>query len=244
MDLKICCDSSVKLEKMTNVNSVDCQIGEYELSGDTLNGNIEISGEYIKDNLDETFPFFETVPFTLVFKDKNYQIDEISVQDFSHQDIINQGIECNFNIFVEYSLKADEKGKKEEDFGETLTPAEITAVDPEIVEHVTEETDDEVVKEEINQKYDNLLKEVLESRDDNFFEEEKKKVTVRGGAATGECRSVIGNFKTNYTSYRIFYPNKESDIEKICKSEQISIDKVYKDNQNTDYLNKKRIIIK
>ncbi|MCK9536631.1 MAG: hypothetical protein M0R05_03485 [Bacilli bacterium] len=246
MELKICCDASVKLEKMSNVNWVDCQIGEYNLCGDTLNGNIEIRGEYIKDNVEEVFPFIEIVPFTLVFKDKNYYLDNIAVQDFSHQEIINQGIECNFNILIEYSLKSvleeeeEEKVEEEdEDYGETLTPAEIMAGELEIAEAI----DDDAIKQEINQKYDALLKEVLESRDDNFFEEEKK-VTVRSGERTEECKSVLGGIKTNYASYRVFYPNKESDIERICKNERVSIDKVYKDNRNTDFLSKKRIIIK
>lgn len=242
MELRICCDASVKLEKMANVNHVDCQIGDYELRGDTLNGNIEIRGEYIRDNLDEVYPFSETVPFTLVFKDKNYHIDNIAVQDFSCQEIINHGIECNFNILVEYSPKADAEKKDDAGMaasGETLTPAEITAGELDI----EGEIDDEAVKEEINQKYDALLKEVLESRDDNFFAEAKK-VTVRGAEKKEECKSAIGSIRNSYASYRVYYTTKESDIESICKREQVSPDKIYSDNRETDFLNKKRIIIK
>ncbi len=242
MELRICCDASVKLDKLTNVNHVDCQIGDYELTGDTLNGNIEIRGEYIKDNLEDVYPFSEIVPFTLVFKDKNYHIENIAVQDFSCQEIINQGIECNFNILVEYSPKAVAEKKEEtaaEDFVETLTPAEITAGELDIAE----DFDDETAKEEINQKYDALLKEVLESRDDNFFAEEKK-VTVRGDEKKEECKSALGNIKNSYASYRVYYTGKESDIEDICRREKVSLDKVYNDNRETDFLNKKRIIIK
>lgn len=283
MELKICCDATVRLEKMSNVNNVDCQVTTFELTGDTLNGNIKISGNYIKDNLEESFPFEENVPFTLVFRDKNYVIDNIDIQDFTHQEIINQGIECNFNILVVYSSKElPVEHEEAEPFNESLTPAEITAeetipADPpsedivpksipksvapdgeeiaspfieeipglEEIVIADEDFDDEEIKEEINQKYDALLKEVLESRDDNFFEEEtEKKVMVRSGEKKEECKSAVGNIKKAYVSYRVYYPGKENEIEKICKTEKISVEKLYNDNKDTDFVNKKRIIIK
>ena len=250
MELKICCDASVKLEKMFNVNEISCEVENYELVGDTLNGDIKIMGEYIKDNLEESFQFNEIVPFTLVFKDKNYKIEKITIHDFTYQEIINDGIECNFNIIVEYlqnkfkeeeALEEEKKEETEKELIDTLTPADII----EIKEHESEEDDEdnELIKEGINQKYDKLLEEVLSNRNDNFFEK-KQKVMVRSCEKKEESNNIISSIKTNYTSYRVYYPNKESEIEMVCKKEGISIDKVYKDNQKTDFLNKKRIIIK
>ena len=68
MELRICCDASVKLEKMTNVNEIHCDIDSYNVMGDTLEGNIRISGKYIKDDMDNLFDFNETVPLQLSLK--------------------------------------------------------------------------------------------------------------------------------------------------------------------------------
>ena len=246
MELRICCDASVKLEKMTNTAMVKCDVGSYEVNGDTLNGNIEISGKYMKDVMDEFFEFRDSVPFTLVFKDSNYQVNKITVQDFTSQEIINQGIECNFNILVDYSPREEALVEVEED--------EETHVE-ELIKKIETETDlddevaDEEIKAEINQKYDDLLNKILESRDDNFLEvveeeEEEKKVTIKRSESNPDCKSVLSSFKDNYANYRVFYPAKESDIEKICRDQKVSIDKIYKDNKSTDFINKKRIIIK
>jgi len=239
MELRICCDASVKLDKMTNVMNVDCSVGDYQVDGDTLNGNIIISGDYIKDVIEETFDFSETVPFTLVFKDKNYLVESISVQDFTCQEIINQGIECNFNIFVEYTPK------------EVVEEVPIKEIPNEAVPVVDEvEIDDELpvgddeIKKGINQKYDDLLNEILESRADENFLEKSKVAVLRNDDDTEDCRGILNNIKETYTNYRVYYTNKESDIEKICKAENLSVDKVYKDNKSFDFINKKRIIIK
>lgn len=422
MELRICCDASVKLEKMSNVMKVDCSVSGYEVNGDTLNGDIEIKGKYIRDVIEETYDFNETVPFTLVFKDKNYKINNIVVQDFTCQEIINQGIECNFNILVNYEQgkennleqpkrveetrqkeppkvevvpaefgqneqleekkeqqkfiekikglipkkdkatsydnkeleeqeadiemkeaelekqelelekqekelkkqkamlqqkakeslepgkydkelldlekKLSEIEKKEEDIKKkeaeldkqekliqkqemaSLKPGELDEELAEDEEEKAEEQEEEAeteeeeaekeeeeaekeeeslenlspeelqevknddeIKKQINKKYDELLNEILEARaDENFLENDK--ITVKSDESRSDCRGFFRNLNENYSQYRVYYTSKESDIEKICKAEKVSVDKVYKDNKSTDFINKKRIIIK
>lgn len=264
MELRICCDASVKLERMTNVMKVNCSVGPYKLEGDTLTGDIIIDGNYIKDVMEKEYAFREAVPFTLVFKDRNYKVLSITVQDFSCQEIINQGIECNFNILVNYLPKSEEEMMPEEPAPEipapetpapeeepTEIPSEIptepvpTAGEPTIqdVEYGDEKVADEVIKQDINKKYDNLLNEILEARaEDNFLEESK--VKIQSHESTNDCRNIFNGIKEQYTSYRVYYTSKESDIENICKTEKVSIEKVYRDNNKSDFVNKKRIIIK
>lgn len=257
MELKICCDASVKLEKMSNVMEVECSVGDYQVSGDTLNGNIIIKGKYIRDVIEELHDFFETVPFTLVFKDQHYQINTISIQDFTCQEIINNGIECNFNIIVNYDLKEEVAESKKKKNNEVLIEdnekeeLESYKLEEDIIienvlapEEIQEELNDDEIKKEINKKYDDLLNEILEARADDNFLEEPKKVTIRSDEEKRDCKKVFTNFKEAYANYRVYYTNKESDIEKICKVENVSIDKVYKDNRDSDIINKKRIIIK
>ncbi|HEY8395168.1 MAG TPA: hypothetical protein VIK96_00155 [Bacilli bacterium] len=282
MELRICCDASVKLEQMRNVNEIHCRIDNYKIKGDMLEGNIRISGNYMKDDMNNTYDFNELVPFTIVFKDKNFQVENIEVQDFECQEIVNQGIECQFNIVVVYNPKkaeaaldlpeaegenveeeinvktdADQNFKAEvvveEEMSEMEKDAEVPFVEetPSIpVDKDVEEEEimksDEAIKAEINQKYNELLTEILEARaDENFYETETKKaVTVSSEESRDDCRGFLRSLKSDYKSVKVYYTVKEADIEQICKNERVSVDKVYRDNQKSDFINKRRIIIK
>src|SRR5690606_37841178 len=143
MELKICCDASVKLEKMSNVMEVECNVGDYKVDGDTLTGDIIIRGDYIQDVIEEHHEFSEIVPFTIVFNEKDYVVEGITIQDFTCQEIINQGIECNFNILVNY-IPSSSSEAIEEDANEIEieTEEDIIAVS------------DEDIKNEIDKKYE------------------------------------------------------------------------------------------
>lgn len=269
MELRICCDASVKLEKMTNVNEIHCDIDSYNVMGDTLEGNIRISGKYIKDDMDNLFDFNETVPFTIVFKDRNFEIKKIEVEDFNCQEIINQGIECQFNIVVDYITRDEMDVEVPEVMPEEIVEPqkeEIIDIQEEIVEEVpvleadedipvdakAEDDYDEItisddaIKAEINQKYNELLNEILEERaEENFYEPEPEKaITIHSGESNSDCRSFLNSIKEDYKSVKVYYTSKETDIEQICKNERVSVDKVYRDNQKSDFINKRRIIIK
>lgn len=245
MELKICCDASVKLEKMSNVMEVECNVGDYRLDGETLTGDIIIRGVYIQDVLEENHEFSEIVPFTIVFNENNNIVEGITIQDFSCQEIINHGIECNFNILVNYQasgMETDEELEKEiiEKDVEDDFSKEIEIVNEEDIIQVS----DDDIKKEIDKKYDNLLNEILEARADQNFLEKSENIKVRSNEVTSDCRSLLKEIPEEYISYKVYYTNKESDIEKIAQKENVSVDKVYKDNKNNDIASKKRIIIK
>ncbi len=246
MELTICCDASVKLPKMTNVMEVNCHIDSYEIKGDTLEGNILINGNYIQDDLEKVYDFRELVPFTIVFKDKNYLVNSINVQNLECQEIINQGIECNFNIVVDY-LPQDNQNGEEVEMAEEIK-VEETVEEPKEedlpLEEEQVEVSDEEIKSEINKKYDDLLNEILEAREDENFLEPEKAITFKSDDRCDDCRGLLNSIQNKYAEYKIYYTNKETDIEDVCKREHLSIEKVYKDNQKSDFIQKKRIIIK
>jgi len=267
MEIKICCDAQVKLEKMTNVMEVECVVDDYQIEGDTLNGNILIRGSYVKDNFDEYFDFKEIVPFTVVLNDKGYVVDGISIQDFTCQEIINQGIECNFNILVSYHEEDSVIDLEIEDFNDiNVEPMEVETKDDskddtleiedvngydEKIEEIEVETDEDIIevsdddiKKEIDKKYDKLLQEILEARKDQNFLEKTENVAVRSNEVSSDCRSVLSKIPSEYASYRVYYTKKESDIERIAKSEHISVSQIYKDNKEVDIKDKRRIILK
>lgn len=252
MELKIKCDAKVSLKGLVNVVNVMCEVNEYKIDGNSLSGSVIIKGKYIKDDLHTQYDFSEVVPFTVVFKNEVKQIDKINVVDFSTNEVINTGIECKFDMYIEY------QDNEKDDDGEVIAINSVN-IDNMIEEEKIDEIemtgkDDEKIKADINKKYDELLGEILESRDDNFLEEElqeddvfleavdEKSISITN--SKNETRPCFSNINDSYSSYRVYYPKEESELEKICNKEKISIDKIYKDKANKDFKDKKRIIIK
>ena len=229
MELRICCDASVKLEKMTNVNEIHCDIENFTVKGDTLEGNIRISGKYIKDDMDNLFDFREMVPFTIVFKDRNFEINKIEVEDFNCQEIINQGVECQFNIVVDYVTKTDTDVEVLEDTFQEEVVEEVPVLeaneDHPVDAPATEDYDevmlsDDEIKAEINQKYNELLNEILEERaEENFYvPEPEKAITIHSGESNSDCRSFLNSIKEDYKSVKVFIQAKKPILNKSVRT--------------------------
>lgn len=237
MQLRIKCDAKVNLNNFVNLKEIECSVENYLLENDTLEGMIKVNGSYIKDDLESVYLYEENVPFTVVFSNNNMEIDKIEIEDFKYNEVINQGVECGFDILIDYHEKVETE--------EVLVETENDFL---------AEQDDEELKNEINQKYDELLNEIIEGRNDNFLEEDEVKEEI--DISTSEESNVyisensdnnkvnFSKIKEKYSSYRVYYPKKESEVEKICTIEKVSLDKIYKDKANKDFQNKMRIIIK
>ena len=248
MELRIKCEAKVDLVDFVNLLNVMCEVNEYELKDETLNGYVCVKGKYIKDDLHEEYDFLENVPFTVVFNANSLSLDKIEVEDLVTTEIINHGLECKFNIAITYS-------EIEKDLNENLE--ENNLIEEEEIKDLPEtnndfiSSNDEELKTEINQKYDELLNKILSTREeDNEVEESKEieenveKNIFNISTSENKLRPVFTKFKDSYTSYHVYYPKQESELESICNKEKISIDRIYSDNANKDFKDKKRIIIK
>lgn len=268
MEIKIYCDAKVNIDKFNSAVFVKCEVDSYRKEGETLSGEIIIEGEYYKDSFDEKYPFSEKVPFSIVFKTPNYNIEDIVIEDFNFQEIVNLGIETNFNIIIRYEIfeedeiKIDDVEILDNDYDELVTFRDDEEDDEQEevkeIEIIEEEQEDikaespidetDLTKEQISEKYDNLLKNVLDSRTDNFFEppkEEKSNVRIiEEESDVSDPLSFFNNMNEDYYTYRVRYINKESDLDALSKKERISIEKIYQDNKHSNFLEKRRIIIK
>lgn len=246
MELRIKCDAKVDLEGLINIVDIICEINDYKISDNSLEGTVNVKGNYIKDDLQTINKFNENVPFTVVFKNNIKKIEKIEIEDFIINEVFNTGIECKFNIHILY-----------DDSDENLEN------DTQIKEIIISNEDDEKIKDDINKKYDELLEEILEKRDEVFINEEENEIEVDDNDL--EDKEIIKeeikennfsiktsisdkpsftNIKDAYRTFHVYYPKKENELEEICNKENISIDKIYKDNANKDFKDKKRIIIK
>lgn len=258
MELRINCDASVKLKKINGTKSVSCKVIDYKLKKDTLNGNILINGKYIKDELDKDFEFSELVPFTVVFKDDNIDVTDIRVENFNNTDVVNQSVDCHFDIVVSYN----EKKSMELDNG--IEMKETEEIDPvEIIDDIdVDDVGDDIDLDDVDlieNKYDEMLQDILTRRNDNFLEQSKKdyleeelveepeveiiqKPNLSINLSKGIDNSkqpVFKEMKETFQSYSIYFINNDSDIDKICKNENLNINDVYE-----DYTKNRRIIVK
>lgn len=247
MELRINCDASVKLKKINGTRNVNCNVIDYKIKKDTLNGNIMINGIYIKDELDKEFEFSELVPFTVVFRDENFDVTDIRVENFNNNDIVNQSVDCHFDIVITYEERKpiEEEVISEEDVEED----EIEVEGEDIVEELIDD-------EKISNKYDEMLQDILSRRNDNFLEEyedefedeipEVEPIPIKSNIAVNlskgkddQKQPVFKTMKESYQSYSIYFINNDADIDRICKNENLNINDVYE-----DYSKNRRIIVK
>jgi hypothetical protein len=289
MELKISCDASVKLKKINSIKTIDCNVIDFKIVKDTLNGNIKINGTYIKDVIEEEHQFSEIVPFTVVFRDENFVVSDIVCGNFSCQEIVNQGIECHFDVFITYEKKDELLDSKPIAKKEKEVAKKIETIENKVEEKVQEIEGPEVVEPikvvsdaDISKQYDEMLQELLDKRTDNFLDEEEViaenhedrdleieiekeitikqygeieiekeieieqkvapkavNVTIAKNMKTEKADAISKNMKESYKNITVYYLNKESEVDKVCKDENISIDDIYE-----DFTKHKRIIVK
>ena len=246
MELRICCEQKIELEKYKSLKSIDYEIDKYSFNNGELGGNVVVRGIY-ENNEFQDVEYIKSVPFTLMFKSSGYEIKELKIDNFKHYDVVNNGIECSFDIFVLYEMKISEESipniiskddvkeetieKNEEKVIKTIEKVDLND-DNNIIETIEEHSDD--VCTDIKDKYDELLNNIFLNREDNNFNILEKK-------DDGKLRL---KFDDKLDTIRVYFPRAESEIEKICRDEKVSINSVYDNDLNRDFQNKKRIIIK
>lgn len=248
MELRIMCDAFVEIQNAIKISDVEATIKDYYFDDLTLKGNVLITGSYTKyesldKEYDDTFIFSDEVPFTIVFKNSNYEIENISIKELNYYEVVNQGIKCDFQIVVEYDESKEIELKDESDkiIKEIINDNELDIQNSSI-------TADEIINnksiDDIKDKYDDLLEEIFATSKRSSIDDKKLTDDIVINVKT-ETKGVDFSFiKESSGKYRVYYPKQENEIEKVCNLERISVNNVYAENYNKDYSKKRRIIIK
>lgn len=242
MEIRLKCNDSLELNNFNNLKTILLDVLSYNLIGNTLKGDVMIDGEYFIKNEDNPRGFEDIVPFTMVFRDNNLEIENVSIDNFNYDITEENIIKLYFEIVVIYSIvKKDNENNLEEEVIEV--PVEIDQVEEASKKIIDEEnyvylndnnitnninniiTDTNDLENQITKKYDELLDEIMSVRE----------------TKTKDNNLVVNKQKTTYKSITVFYLDKESEIENISKERRISIQEIYKNND--DFINTKRIII-
>lgn len=214
MIIRVKCNKNVELNQFHNLESIELNVLSYKLEKDTLNGDVKINGIYALFNSEEKRNFEDIVPFLVVFRDENIKIDNIEIENKVF-DIIETGIDINFDLVVNYSLL-----EKIENSQEVEVPVEIEEVMPVFSNNVYDK---------IQNDYDKKLENIMNTRNTLIYESKK------------DANISFKNLKSDKKTISVFYFEKESEIEKISKQSHKTIQEIYNDNK--DLNNKKRIVI-
>lgn len=244
MELRVNFNSFVKIKDVTKINDICGEILDYQLLTDKVSGKLGVNGKYYKSDLEKEYSFTEEIPFDILFTSPNFELIDVDCIDLNYDLIDGRGLDVNFDIRVEYNELINEEEFSErklspgdDDENETIeldsgdtkdeSSNELDLDEREL--NIDEIVDKEIeeVKEEITNNVSNKLINALNVKDNNLPTEE-----------------VTELFEEERTVIKVCYYNSDKELESLCNKNDISLDKVFKDNKNNDIEKYQRVIIK
>lgn len=252
------CDKRVVLNGYNYLNNINAVVNDYIYNDNLINGNIKIIIDYNHEN--ELNTLEELIPFEVSLLNENLKdcdVEGVEVINFNYYEIVNQGLQCSFQIKISLKEKEESQFKIEDTIEKNISYNDYL-------------NDDTVIENEITDKYENLLDELFneeelesgtvddqtndtiklidikENLDDDYLIKEDKNLNINTSInerfAKDECLS-FRNIPERLSTYRIYYPKSENEIDKVCVTENVSLTNVYSNGLNKDFSQKKRIVI-
>lgn len=243
MEIRMNFNDFIKIKSILKIIDLSGEVIDYQIDKNEIKGIMGINGKYAKESLDETYNFNEEIPFNFIFKDNVKSVDDVDCVNLEYEVVDSRGIELSFDIRLDYELEGlvEERSETQvepgvsEESKEVIaeTPEEVTP--PEVVTSLGERVEDEIeapqevetAKEEITKLIDKKLATTLSSKEDNLPQEE----------------SVFGGIEERKSTLRVCYFKTDAELEKVCKDNNVSINQVFKENQNLNINETRRVII-
>lgn len=243
MEIRMNFNDFIKIKSILKIIDLSGEVIDYQIDKNEIKGIMGINGKYAKESLDETYNFNEEIPFNFIFKDNVKSVDDVDCVNLEYEVVDSRGIELSFDIRLDYELEGlvEERSETQvepgvsEESKEVIaeTPEEVTP--PEVVTSLGERVKDEIeapqevetAKEEITKLIDKKLATTLSSKEDNLPQEE----------------SVFGGIEERKSTLRVCYFKTDAELEKVCKDNNVSINQVFKENQDLNINETRRVII-
>lgn len=243
MEIRMNFNDFIKIKSILKIIDLSGEVIDYQIDKNEIKGIMGINGKYAKESLEETYTFNEEIPFNFIFKDNVKSVDDVDCVNLEYEVVDSRGIELSFDIRLDYELEGlvEERSETQvepgvsEESKEVIaeTPEEVTP--PEVVTSLGERVEDEIeapqevetAKEEITKLIDKKLATTLSSKEDNLPQEE----------------SVFGGIEERKSTLRVCYFKTDAELEKVCKDNNVSINQVFKENQNLNINETRRVII-
>ena len=243
MEIRMNFNDFIKIKSILKIIDLSGEVIDYQIDKNEIKGIMGINGKYAKESLDETYNFNEEIPFNFIFKDNVKSVDDVDCVNLEYEVIDSRGIELSFDIRLDYELEGLVEERQEEQEESVVrevveenvieTPEEVSS--PEVVTSLGERVDDEIeapqevetAKEEITNLIDKKLTSTILSKEDNLPQEE----------------SIFEGIEERKSTLRICYFKTDAELEKVCKDNNVSINQVFKENQNLNINETRRVII-
>lgn len=232
MNIEIKGKCSIEIKNLNTIESLSAGIKEYKLIDNELAGTASLYGSYYElDNIKKDFQ--KEVPFNITFNE-DIRIMNIEVNNLNYYEIVNQGLECTFDIIVNYYIIEEELAKEE------LVNEEEPELELENIDDTKKECELEHEKDKIEDEYDEILEELLLPRKE-IISDEDEKVKI-SDIIKEDNRVDLRGIKDIYSNYRVYYIKNDEEVNKISNLENKSLDEIFRNNE--EYEIKKKIIIK
>ena len=157
MELRMNFVSLIKLKDAVKINDINCEIIDYQINDNEIDGILSVNGKYQKDDLENTHSFSEEVPFNIVFLENNFEVEDLDCMDLNYDLIEGRGLELSFDVKVEYDL-IDEEHEAE------VTPI----IEDEIIND--DESTDQIIIESLNEaEIEEMKEKVTEDINSKLF---------------------------------------------------------------------------
>lgn len=229
MEIRLNCFNSVELNGFAKLKNIKLEIISYNFNNKLLSGDVKTTGEYFKLNDDSSKGFEDIVPFEVMFSDDNIEIKKLYIENelFTFKETV--GIKMQYEIVVEYDIFNEKKDETiEDEFIEV--PVEIEEVESviNINEPINIQLNDE---QDLIDNKDNLITKQFEIKLDN---------AMKSRDLQNDKVSFLKQ-KTSFKTITVYYLNHENQIESISKEKRVSINDLYKNND--DFSKTHRLIV-
>ena len=222
MELRMNFTSFIKIKDASRINDICGEILDYTVTEDGVVGSLGINGKYYKNDLEKENQFNESIPFNIVFTTPKFELVDLDCVNLDYDLVDGRGIEVSFDIKVEYN-ELEEAPDAIETSGERTVDEQVETA-PTI-----ESSELEEIKDEITEKVSSKLEETLKFKDDNL---------------PTETENFLDNLEEKRSKIKVCYYSNDKELENVCAKNDISLDKVFKDNKNNDISKYQRVIIK
>ncbi len=272
MNLKMSYNSFIKLKDFFKIVDITAEIKEYITKNDVLEGTLEIHGKYQKrDGISEEY-FLESVPFSIVFPNSDYDINDIDCTDIDYIAIDGRGVDLTFDILVDYyqyeeiPVVINQLDKETIETNNLDVETSVEMIDDRTVESATNSNLD-VDDRDFDNNTEKVINEVIESNDnDNSLELETEQIDEIEIEKIKEMETkrvdellksalnfkddnlpteeiIVRNIPESKSCLKVCYYNSDQELEKVCEKNNVSLDKVFKSNRNRNIEKFHRVII-
>lgn len=215
-----------ELEFNYNISEITsiCMDIDYKVNGNVLSGVLNLEGDYVSSNFEDTREDFDKKLDFNIDLDENIDINTVKVEidDFTYSIDQNKLI-VNVDLSLSYEFVLFDEKKE---FDKFIESREIDTNTLEEIKKVEEDNEGTCEIEEQEEKLES--EEVVDSKDNEAIEEEQRNIEE-------SIIDMASNFNDDFITYHIYIVNDVDTLDGIAEKYHISID-IIKEYNNIENL--------